>query len=246
VKREHIDRSVSELPMMVFEKARYFPHRLLHVLRLSAKNLGTGNFSPELKKYYVVTFLAFTGFLTFYVALPVYLKSYVGITTSEVFVVFLASSIVSALTYSLAGRWVARYGGKRMQVGAFVGRIVLFPSFFLVTALPLSGLTLIVVLCVLHALIGFCWANLSVAGNALVSNMSYADFRTESLGTYNAIQGLAAIFGSLIGGFIAEYLGYFATFIAASAFIVPGAVVLLFLNVEKAPSEAESPHAAHP
>lgn len=245
LRREHIDRSISEQPIIVFEKVRYFPHRLLHVLRISTKNLNIRNFPSNLRKYYIMTFLAFTGFLTFYVGLPIYLRNYVGISNSEVFVVFLASSAVSAITYSIAGKWVARYGGKKMQAAAFAGRIVLFPSFFAVTFLPLTKEWLIIALCILHGLIGFCWANLSVAGNALVSNMSYSEFRTESLGIYNAIQGLGSITGSFIGGIVAEYFGFFATFVIASLFVLCAVIILLILDVEKGPSEQEGPHATY-
>ncbi|MDH7509008.1 MAG: MFS transporter [Methanomassiliicoccales archaeon] len=245
VRREHIEKNILDQPLIVFEKVKYFPHRLLHILRISTRNLSMRNFPSNLKKYYIMTFLAFTGFLTFYVGLPIYLRNYVGISNSEVFVVFLASSAVSAITYSIAGRWVARFGGKKTQLAAFVGRIVLFPSFFAVTFLPLTKEWLIITLCILHGLIGFCWANLSVAGNALVSNMSYSEFRTESLGIYSAIQGLGSIMGSFIGGIIAEYFGFFATFVIASLFVLCAAIILMILDVEKGPSEQADQHAIH-
>ena len=97
----------------------------------------------------------------------------------------------------------------------------------------------------MHALIGFCWANLSVAANILVSNMSYCDFRTESLGMYCSIQGIASIVGSLLGGFLANYFGYLDTFLVASAFVIAALVLLTFLNVDRVPCEGEGPKAEH-
>jgi len=116
---------------------------------------------------------------------------------------------------------------------------------FLLTLLNLPHLALLVALCALHSLIGFCWANLSVAGNTIVCNLAYCEFRTESLGMYNAIQGIGMIIGSLLGGFVANYYGYLPTFIIASAFVGIALVALIFLDVEKVPCEGEGPKASH-
>ncbi len=237
--------NVVKIPMISFERGRYTPTRVLHVIKISAKNLNPRNFPRNLKTYYVVMFLAFTGFLTFYVGLPIFLSQQLGLSISEVFVVYVASSTVSAITYSQAGKWSYRIGSKRLQQISFAGRIILFPSMFLVTGLNLDLMSMLLVLCVMHAMIGFCWANLSVAANILVSNMSYCDFRTESLGMYCSIQGIASIIGSLLGGFIANYFGYFDTFLVASTFVIAALVLLTVLNVDRVPCEGEGPKAEH-
>jgi MFS family permease len=247
--KANIDRkdvaSVVKLPLISFERGRYTPTKVLHVIKISAKNLRPKNFPRNLKIYYAVMFLAFTGFLTFYVGLPIFLSQKLHLSISEVFIVYVASSVVSALTYSQAGKWSYKVGSKRLQQISFGGRIILFPSMFLVTSLNLDFLSLMLVLCAMHALIGFCWANLSVAANVLVSNMSYCDFRTESLGMYCSIQGIASIVGSLLGGFIANYYGYFDTFLVASGFVVVALVLLSALNVDRVPCEGEGPKAEH-
>jgi MFS family permease len=234
-----------KIPLISFERGRYTPTKVLHILKISAKNLRPKNFPRNLKIYYVVMFLAFTGFLTFYVGLPIFLSQKLGLSISEVFIVYVASSTISALTYSQAGKWSYKIGSKRLQQISFTGRIILFPSMFLVTGLNLDFMSLLLVLCAMHALIGFCWANLSVAANILVSNMSYCDFRTESLGMYCSIQGIASIIGSLLGGFIANYYGYLDTFLVASGFVVVALVLLSALNVDNVPCEGEGPKAEH-
>jgi MFS family permease len=140
------------------------------------------------------------------------------------------------------GRLIGRIGGKRIQAIAFASRIFIFPAFFLVTMLNLPFLALFAALLLLHAMAGLCWAGISVSGNALVSRMSYRDFRTQSLGMYNSIQGVAAIFGSVLGGFIAEYYGYQTEFLMASGFILCGLIMLLSTNVDKVPGDEEGPH----
>ncbi len=234
-----------KIPLISFERGRYTPTRVLHVIKISAKNLNPRNFPGNLKTYYVVMFLAFTGFLTFYVGLPIFLSQQLHLSLSEVFIVYVASSTVSAITYSQAGKWSSRIGCKRLQQISFGGRIILFPSMFLVTGLNLDLVSLILVLCVMHGLIGFCWANLSVAANVLVSNMSYCDFRTESLGMYCSIQGIASVVGSLLGGFLANYFGYLDTFLVASAFVIVAFVLLTLLNVDRVPCDEDGPKAEH-
>ncbi len=76
----------------------------------------------------------------------------------------------------------------------------------------------------------------------MVSKMSYHDFRTQSLGMYNSIQGVAAVFGSILGGFVAEYYGYQVEFLMSSGFVIAGLILLLSTNVEKVPSDNEGPH----
>ena len=235
---ELLDHSHSHL----IEKARYLPQRVLFVARVSAKNLRLANFPSNLKRYYVMTFLAFAGFLSFYVAFPIFLSQYVGLSDANIFIIYIASSVASVLTYSLVGRLIGRIGGKRIQAIAFTSRIFIFPAFFLVTMLNLPFLVLFTALLLLHALAGLCWAGISVSGNALVSRMSYRDFRTQSLGMYNSIQGVAAIFGSVLGGFIAEYYGYQTEFLMASGFILCGLILLLSTNVEEVPGDEEGPH----
>jgi MFS family permease len=239
--------AVGEVPagnLIHFERGRYAPTKIIHIMKMSAKNLSARNFPTNLKLYFIVTFLAFTGFLTFYTAFPIFLKRELGLSISEVFVVYLASSVTSALTYSLAGRWTSLVGGKKVQMAAFCGRILLFPCVYLVTFLDLAFWPMMAVLCVLHAGIGFCWANLSVAGNTIVSRISYKEFRTESLGAYNAIMGIGTVIGSLVGGLVAASLGYEITFLAASVFVVAALGLLLVLRVDDEPDEATSPHAA--
>lgn len=245
VDRESLDKHVLSVPVNIIERARYLPQRMVGILRISSKNLHMSNFPQNLRRYYLVIFLIFTGFMTFYVGLPIFLNSYVGLTSSEVFIIYLASSLTSALIYGPAGRWVSRIGGKRIQMISIAIRIVTIPTFFLVTLFPMPVISQMIVFGALHSIMGFCWANIAVAGNSLVSNMSYKDFRTQALGMYSAIQGVAAILGCLIGGYVANYFGYLETFLLAIVFIITGLVLLAFNNAEKEPVESESPHAVH-
>ncbi|QLH74692.1 MAG: MFS transporter [Methanomassiliicoccales archaeon] len=216
----------------IVERARYLPHRLMYTLEVSRKNLRARNFSPTLRRYYVVVFLAFTGFLSFYVALPIFLYEEVGLENSRVFIVYMASSIASALSYGIMGKVIKKKGGKKVQAFCFAARIFIFPSFFLVTLFDLSPTMLLASLLVLHAGAGLCWAGLSVAGHEIVGELSFKETRTQSLGLYNAIQGIATIAGSLIGGLVAAVFGYEVLFVMASGFIVLALSLLLMTDID--------------
>jgi MFS family permease len=239
--RSQINGSILHIPLYVFERARYLPHRMIHVLRVSSRNMRLENIPANLRLYYVYTMIVFTGFLTFYVGLPIFLKQYVGMSSTEVFIIYLASSAASAITYSQAGRWASSLGSKRMQTISVTGRMVLFPSFFLVTLLGLSHAALLVVFCVLHALVGFCWANIAVSGNHIVSSICYKEHRAEATGLYSAVQGGANVAGALIGGLIAQQMGYSVVFVISSMFLVAGLVLLSRITTEKMAEGASAP-----
>ncbi|HEY3421205.1 MAG TPA: MFS transporter [Methanomassiliicoccales archaeon] len=243
IRRECIDPDdLEHAHAHIIERARYLPQRVTFVAKVSAKNLKLANFPANLKRYYLVTFLAFFGFLSFYVAFPIFLSQYVGLKDTDIFIIYIASSVASVLTYALVGRLIGSIGGKKIQAVAFALRIFIFPAFFAVTMLNLPFPALFAAMLVLHALAGLCWAGISVSGNALVSKMSYRDFRTQSLGMYSSIQGVASIFGSLLGGFIAQYYGYQTEFLMASGFVLAGLVLLLLTNVDNVPGDDEGPH----
>lgn len=243
IERRTIDLKLLQYPLVIFEKARYLPNRIVHVVNVSRGNLRFSSFPPALRRYYSVVFFLFMGSFSFYVVLPVFLKSYVGISSALVFAIYIASSLISALAYRHAGGLVARKGGKGIQKVTALGRMLLFPLFFLITLIPLDQTSIVVVFLILHGLIGLCWAGLSVAGSSLVSNLSYREFRAEGMGMYNATQGLAAIAGSIIGGILAQLFGYAITFGVASIFVAIGVILLTRIDVDTPTSEGDGPKA---
>ena len=141
-----------------------------------------------------------TGSHTFFVAFPVFLKQYVGLLSWEVFLIYVAASLASAMTYSAAGRWAAAIGSKRIYAASVAVRVLLFPLAFFVTTLSLGRWEIVAVFCLLHGMMGFFWANISVAGNHLVAKISRPEFRAESTGMYSSMQGMAIVTGAIIGG----------------------------------------------
>ncbi|KQM11186.1 hypothetical protein AOA80_09890 [Methanomassiliicoccales archaeon RumEn M1] len=237
--RRILDGPLLDIPLMIAEKARYLPHRVAHVLRLTSKSIQAENFPSELRRYYACTFIIFTGSHTFFVAFPVFLKQYVGLLSWEVFMIYVAASLASALTYSSAGRWATTFGSKRTYAASVTARIILFPLAFTVTMFSLGRWETVAAFCVLHGLMGFFWANISVAGNHMVAKIARPGFRAESTGMYTSMQGMAIITGAMIGGFVGQYMGYQSLFVLASLFMVVGLMMLSKIDMEREASEDE-------
>lgn len=220
------------------ERFKGLPSSSVHVLYKSVRSFSLKHHPANLRRYYVVTTLFFSGFSCFYVAFPVFLTDYAGASSWEVFMIYASLSFVAAFIYSPAGRWVANLGPRKLQMAAIVARTVLFPAMFLVTMVGLPMPLLILSFCILQGLLGLAWAVISVAGAAIVSNICDRNFRAESSGMYNAVIGVAGIAGSLFGGIIAEQMGFLAVFLISSLFLVAGAVMSVGVTMDVSP-EAE-------
>jgi MFS family permease len=88
---------------------------------------------------------------------------------------------------------------------------------------------------------GLCWALLAVAGDSLVAKMAFRSYRSQSMGMYSSVRGTATLVGSLLGGLVAQFLGYVPLFLLSSFFIVIAIAILSFTNVDEGSDEAAQP-----
>jgi MFS family permease len=186
--------------------------------------LGTlrGRYGGELTRYLVAAVLFFTGFAVFWGPMPAYLRAG-GYESDGVFALFLLANVGSALTYAAVSRAATRVGVRRLQLGALSLRIVLFPLIAL-----LGGVSILVVasLGAGFLAIGVTWAVIAVTATALVTSLSPARIRGESLGVYTALVGFATGIGSALGGALATGFGYLVAFALASLFVLLGGVLV--------------------
>ncbi len=207
------------------ERGRYLPTRVLHFMNPRGHPIED-RLPRALRVYLLCIFLLFGGFNAFYGFFPIFLKEAYGLGSPEIFAIYIASQAASIAVYPRVGGWVSTFGGRSMQLRASLGRSILFTSVFFVgtAALPF-GFRLGAALA-LHAGVGFCWAVINVAGATLVSRLAPERGRAQALGAYNAVQGFGAIFGPLLGGFAAEWLGYGPAFGTSVALILAGSALL--------------------
>ncbi len=208
------------------ERLRYLPMRILHLLDLRNHLGKPRKYSRDLYRYLAIVFLLFSGFTSFYAVFPVYLRDVAGLSTAQVFAVFIASQVASAIAYGRVGGWIRKRGGRRLQMYASVARAGLFPAFLALPLLPGGPLAAFALILAFHGLVGLCWAVINVAGATIVSELAPPGERSGVMGAFNAVQGFGAILGPLTGGFIAHLFGFAAGIFASSAFIVVGALLL--------------------
>jgi len=227
--REKIERKRVDLVDLhwTVERVRFLPMRLLHVLDLR-NHLGRSPKYPRaLRRYLLTVFLLFSGFTAFYAIFPVFLRDVAGLTTAQIFAVFVASQVASATAYGRVGGWIRSWGARRVQMYASAGRAALFPVFLALPLLPAGPSVIFAVILILHALVGLCWAAINVAGSTIVSELAPPAERSGVLGAFNAVQGFGAILGPIASGLIGEALGFTAGVLASSVFIGGGVLLLV-------------------
>ncbi|MFC7044038.1 MFS transporter [Halobacteriaceae archaeon GCM10025711] len=186
-------------------------------------------FTTGLPVYLVATGLFFLGFAVFFGPLPAYLAAE-QYTAQQIFVLFVASSVASAVLYSRAADVARRTDLRRLNAGALAARGALFPA---VTAL--GGVTWgFGGLLVVFGLLGAFWAVIAVTATSLVTRLAPRYVRGKALGQYTALSGVGSGVGSVLGGAIAASLNYAAAFAVAGLLVLAGAGLALLAHGDSA------------
>ena len=197
----------------------------LREVRLGRGSLSRlrGRFSARLLRYLLAATVFFAGFSAFFGPLPAYLVD-AGYATDEVFVLFILSSAASAAAYARAGTAAAAFDPFRLQVGALLFRAGAFPIVAITGAAiaPPAGL---LVVGALFLALGASWAVIAVTATGLVSELATETIRAEALGIYTAIASFGGGIGSVLGGAIADAVGYLPAFGVAGGCVVVGILV---------------------
>jgi len=242
-KRRRFRGLIVEWGDMLVERFRYAPFHLYHLAqpgRLLELIRGKEKLSPELARYFCCVILIFMGFSAFFVPLPVFFRKVLGLSNSLIYAVWMTHPFVAALFHSRAGDLAERFGNRRVQRVALSIRIVLFPlAGFLPLMPPGARLPLIVAMFVLT---GASWAMTNVTCQGIVAKLAPEGSRGQVLGLYNALIGVGWILGSLLGGYLANWLGYLAAFSAAAALLLAALVGVIHLR--PSPSERLAPAAS--
>jgi MFS family permease len=199
----------------------YWTTRGIHPRRLA------GRINPALATYLAAATLFFTGFAAFWAPLPLFFTE-VGFGSGQVFGLYLASSLASAVLYEGAGRFASTYDVRLLQSGALAARGLLFPLVAVLTGLgavsagfAAAGVGLFV--------IGLTWAVIAVVGTAIVTRLAPPTVRGEVLGIHTALGAVAGGIGGVLGGWAASF-GYLTAFAVAGGLVVAGAVLVLSLR----------------
>jgi MFS family permease len=229
------ERKVRKVARLLSESRRgikgstfaFAPNRLYWTTRGLHPSRLVDRLDSALATYLVAAVLFFTGFAAFWAPLPLFLTD-TGFDSGQVFALYLASSLASAVLYERAGAYASRYDVRLLQSGALAVRGLLFPGLVLIAGLGAvtvefgaAGVGL--------AAIGLTWAVIAVVGTAIVTRLAPSNARGEVLGVHTALGAVAGGIGGVLGGWAATF-GYAVAFSVAGGLVVLGAALVLSLR----------------
>jgi MFS family permease len=207
------------------------PQRFFHHLSLSSiRQLG-----PILRSrfglFLAVWLLTFAGSATVFSQYPLLMNNLFGITADVSSTAFGVMAGLGLLLYSPAGNWSEKVGAVPVLRVSLVIRLVAFLG-LLVLGFTYFGIQNFLALAT-FALVVFSWSLMTVSGTALAADLSPVG-EGEGIGIFNAVNALAGVIGAVLGGWVADTLGYEATYIVAVAGVLGGLLLSLLFRGKKA------------
>lgn len=201
----------------LYERFRYGPAHLYYLIRPSQVVRffqGRTAFGPDLVLLYYGVFLIMAAFSVFFVPLPIFLRRVLGWPSPAIYTAYTLHTLSSVLTYRWARQAISRWGHRPVLGLGLLVRAVVFSLFALAGrfipgwfAAPLLLFT------------GISWAMFQLSATAIVSRLAPEGLKGQALGVYNGLTGLGGMVGALIGGFLADSLGFDAAFLVAAAVV---------------------------
>jgi MFS family permease len=225
------ERAVTAKPSMFFlgvvERVRLV-YAYLTSFRRPLKTLAT--LRRRFDYYLAAMALAFTAVSLFFTQMPVYMRTVIGLSDSEVLRYMSIHSGTSTLTFALLYRGLIPTGDvERLLLLALAARSVAFTL-----PLLLAGLSPALMSLATFLTTGATWAMISVSMNSVALRIAEPARRGEKIGMLNSAVSLGILAGSLLSGLIAETLGFRAVFISASMLIALSlAIVVRVLRTVK-------------
>jgi len=211
---------------MITERFRYLPIHLYYLLKPRKLISMSDRFGPNLTSFIVAVGIIFTGFSAFFIPLPAYFKTVIGLNNGTIYLFFIANALSSALFYRRASRLIKNVGPLKVLRISLLMRIVLLPAIIVPFVFIRSSVIKLVVVSAFFLLIGVSWALINVSNLVIASRLSPGSLKGQVFGAYNGVIGLSAVVGSLIGGYVAKAGGYLTVFLLASLFVALGLIII--------------------
>ncbi len=203
----HVDRRVLGIYAgYVVEKFRYLPNMITHLPRFSTEGFG---------RLYTSTVLFWIGAMLYFTQFPVLLKNR-GLGATELYIMSIANSAISAYMYTRVGLRLKETGGY----GALKRGLSLRGASFLLLAMStfVEGSVFLILAFVSYFIAGYTWSYISISTSSIISHRAPPEKRGSLIGAYNLVSSMGAIIGNLISGLIVEGFGFAVDF--TLAFIV--------------------------
>jgi len=216
----HINRKVLGVYAgYVVEKFRFLPNMITHLPRLTLEGFG---------RLYTSTFIFWVGAMLYFTQFPVLLRAR-GFGSTELYIMSIANSSISAFMYTRVGKKLRASGGySALRRGLFLRAV----SFALLAGATETSSAFLPLAFISYFLAGYTWAFISISTTSIISHRAKAERRGALIGAYNMVSSVGAILGNFLSGFIVELFGFTVDLTAASALLV--LAILPILREERA------------
>ena len=196
---------------------------------------------PSLLVIFLTVFIDLVGFGIVLPLLPIYSDTF-GASGLMVGVIMASFSAMQFLFAPVWGRLSDRIGRRPVLLVSTAGAAVSYAVFGYGSTL--AGSTALTVLLLSRVVAGICGANITVA-QAYIADITPPEQRSKRMGLIGMAFGLGFIFGPLIGGVAAKYLGasgpgYVAATLCAANFI------LAFIRLPESRQPGSTPASQRP
>lgn len=178
--------------------------------------------NPQRKKLFilcgsVLPIMICTGIV--YTILSVYMVEELHFSTSIVGLIFAIGAGMGIILSPLIGRACDRFGRKPVLLAASIAFMSVFASY--------SVLVVDWQFAIIMTVEGTAWVTIGIACMSYIADISPRDNRGKSMGVYEATWNIGWVLGPLIGGSLADFLGFQITFLFGAMIIL----VAIFLQI---------------
>ena len=152
--------------------------------------------------------------------LNVYLVNDLGANTAMVGWITAASSLAALLTARWLGRWVDKKGNIWVQ-GTLSFIIPIIPLAWMVASAPWQVI-------IINAIAGILWTGHSLASFNLLLDMAPEKARAEAMALFQLVVAGSATIAPLVGGHLADAVGYRLIFILSAGIRILGALAFVW------------------
>lgn len=154
-----------------------------------------------------------------YSVLSLYFHEALKASYAQIGFIYMVGSSMGALISPLAGKISDRIGRKPVLLVSMLGFTLAFSLYALISDYLQAFLV--------QALEGASWAALGVSAHAFIADITPAEERGWAMGVYGRTWYLGWIVGPLLGGYLAEVVGFRFLFLVGSGLILVGLTLIL-------------------
>ncbi|MFA4669063.1 MFS transporter [Pyrococcus kukulkanii] len=219
-------KNIRETPIHLHLKRVSPPTFFFLPRRVSLPKISTLN--GELRMLFMSSMLLWAGSMLLLTQFPMLAKEK-GFNGRLLYILGLASSTISAMTYLKVGRSLRGNGMHNFFLGQEVRVIALL---VLGASIVLTGYAFLGVSILGYMLLGYSWSLMSVSSTAIIAHKSSKKTRGRIAGAYNFVSSGGAIAGNFASGYLASTIGIPGDF--AAGVVLAGLSLIPTMKMVKA------------